>query len=198
MQKIDVPVDHVLIKELDAWRESLDLENCLMNDSIHDYNGAIDKKEIMKQLSKEYLEEVVIPNEGNYDFGKTNLVDLNFQSASHSNIYESFSKYMTFDGFKLENPSGAFWYPKNGYMGWHSNADHDAYRLYAAWSEKGHQSFFRFRDPKTGNITTSWDKKGWTFRLFNCTSDEKVWHCVYSGGSRISLGFWYERIPTSV
>ena len=200
MQKIDVPHDHEIIKALDNWRESIDLELALVNsDSTrHDYDSTLNKEEIMKELSEDYLIETIIPNENKHDFGKTNLVDLNITSDSHKNVSDVFETHMQFDNMKFDRVSGAFWYPPNGYMGWHSNADHDAYRLYATWSEKGLNSFFRYRDPVTGEVVTSWDKKGWTFRMFNCTAEQKVWHCVYSGGSRISLGFWYDRIPTSV
>jgi hypothetical protein len=79
--------------------------------------------------------------------------------------------------------SGRIWYPKNGYMGWHTNGDHPGYRLYASWSEEGNKSFFRYQE--NGETVTSYDKQGWNYRLFKVP----FWHCVYSETNRISLGF---------
>lgn len=85
--------------------------------------------------------------------------------------------------------SGRIWYPKNGYMGWHTNQESQGYRLYCSYAQETHKSFFRFRDPTTGDIVTSWDEQGWSFRMFHITKDAPVWHCVYSETNRISLGY---------
>jgi hypothetical protein len=79
--------------------------------------------------------------------------------------------------------SGRIWYPINGYMGWHTNGNAPGYRMYASWSEEGGKSFFRYK--KDNEILTSYDKKGWNYRLFKVP----FWHCVYSEINRISLGF---------
>jgi hypothetical protein len=79
--------------------------------------------------------------------------------------------------------SGRIWYPKNGYMGWHTNGDHPGYRMYASWSNEGGKSFFRYKE--NDKIITSYDKQGWNYRLFKVP----IWHCVYSDTNRISLGF---------
>jgi hypothetical protein len=85
--------------------------------------------------------------------------------------------------------SGRIWYPKNGYMGWHTNQASQGYRLYCSYAPESKKSFFRFRDPTTNEIITSWDKEGWGFRMFHITQDAPVWHCVYSETNRISLGY---------
>lgn len=85
--------------------------------------------------------------------------------------------------------SGRHWYPPAGYMGWHTNSNSIGYRLYCSHSEEEDSSFFRFLDPITNEIVTSWDKKGWNFRLFQVIKDVKFWHCVYSETDRVSIGY---------
>ena len=86
--------------------------------------------------------------------------------------------------------SGNFLYPKNGYMGWHTNADTPYLRCYITYSENG-DSYFKYRDPITNEIVTDKDNLGWTLRYFKISNkiDELLWHCVYSNTTRISMGY---------
>ena len=86
--------------------------------------------------------------------------------------------------------SGNFLYPKNGYMGWHTNADTPYLRCYITYSENG-DSYFKYRDPITKEIITDKDNLGWTLRYFKISNkiDELLWHCVYSNTTRISVGY---------
>ena len=86
--------------------------------------------------------------------------------------------------------SGHFLYPKNGYMGWHTNADTPYLRCYITYSENG-DSYFKYRDPITKEIITDKDNLGWTLRYFKISNkiDELLWHCVYSNTTRISMGY---------
>jgi hypothetical protein len=87
--------------------------------------------------------------------------------------------------------SGAFLYPDTGFMGWHTNEDKPGFRAYLVYSHEEHQSFFRYEDPRSGKLVTSWDPLGWSFRTFAVGDDSKtrLWHCVYSQTRRASLGF---------
>lgn len=85
--------------------------------------------------------------------------------------------------------SGRIWYPPGGYMGWHTNSNSVGYRLYCSHSEEEDSSFFRFLDPISNEVVTSWDKKGWNFRMFHVTKENSFWHCVYSETDRISIGY---------
>lgn len=89
-------------------------------------------------------------------------------------------------------PSGLFWYPAGGYMGWHTNSNRPGERLFCTFVEEGGRSFFRYRDPLDGQVRTSWDRTGWTFRRFRvgATRATLLWHCVFSAIERISLGFY--------
>jgi hypothetical protein len=86
--------------------------------------------------------------------------------------------------------SGNFLYPRNGFMGWHTNADTPYLRCYITYSESG-DSYFKYRNPITKQVITDKDNQGWTIRYFNISDkkDELLWHCVYSNTNRISMGY---------
>ena len=90
--------------------------------------------------------------------------------------------------------SGCFYYPKNGFMGWHTNHDKSEDRLYITFAEEDKQSFFRYY--KDGNIITDYDNKGITIRRFSIPSEPPYfWHCVGSHTDRFSFG--YRLTPSS-
>jgi hypothetical protein len=84
--------------------------------------------------------------------------------------------------------SGHFWYPPGGYMGWHTNLKNPGWRLYSSYCDEPGNSFFRYRNPDTGAIVTSMDRR-WHFRLFRITSEKPLWHAVYSQTNRFSVGY---------
>ena len=84
--------------------------------------------------------------------------------------------------------SGRNWYPPRGYMGWHTNANVQGFRHYCSHAPVSRASYFRFQDPDSKAIVTSWDETGWNFRCFR-TDLEPLWHCVYSETDRISFGY---------
>jgi hypothetical protein len=83
--------------------------------------------------------------------------------------------------------SGHFWYPPGGYMGWHTNSQAPGWRLYVTRTDEPGRSFFRYRDPQSGEIHTSLDAD-WNFRLFRIQADDPFWHAVYSETNRFSFG----------
>jgi hypothetical protein len=84
--------------------------------------------------------------------------------------------------------SGHLWYPPGAYMGWHTNSRAPGWRLYISYAEEPGKSFFRYRDPDTHQIITSWDEQ-WNARLFEVRADKPLWHAVYSETNRFSLGY---------
>ncbi|MGH7230648.1 MAG: hypothetical protein ACREJU_04730 [Nitrospiraceae bacterium] len=84
--------------------------------------------------------------------------------------------------------SGHLWYPPGAYMGWHTNSRSPGWRLYVSYAEKPGKSFFRYRDPDTRDIITSWDER-WNVRLFEVRSDKPLWHAIYSETHRFSVGY---------
>ena len=81
--------------------------------------------------------------------------------------------------------SGRYWYPSNGFLGWHTNSNATGERLYIIWAEDDNKSFFRYKDKDTGKIVTKWEKKGWQINRFK----PPIWHCVGSYTNRVSFGF---------
>ena len=93
------------------------------------------------------------------------------------------------DSKKLEvRNSGHFWYPPGGYMGWHTNQRGPGWRLYINLAEEPNKSYFRYRDPGTGEIITAMDRR-WNFRLFRIDRKHPLWHAIYSDTNRFSIGY---------
>ena len=87
-------------------------------------------------------------------------------------------------------PSGWFYYPPTGYMGWHTNSNIPSTRLYVTYSSEENKSFFRYFNNETKEIITDYDDKGITIRKFKIPSDPPdFWHCVGSNCDRVSFGF---------
>ena len=75
-------------------------------------------------------------------------------------------------------------------MGWHTNFKYPCKRLYITYASEDKKSFFRYRDPETGEIITDYDDKGITIRQFYVSRKPPYfWHCVGSDCIRISLGY---------
>lgn len=97
-----------------------------------------------------------------------------------------------FPDYELKQ-SGCFYYPKGGFMGWHTNHDTAEDRLYITFAEEDKQSFFRYY--KDGNIITDYDDKGITIRRFSVAGGPPFfWHCVGSNTNRFSFGYQLHRI----
>ncbi len=104
-------------------------------------------------------------------------------------------KALFVEGNKLEiRSSGFFLYPPQGYMGWHTNWQNPGWRLYVNYAEEPGKSFFRYRDPDSGEIVTSVDRE-LNFRLFRAIAQKPFWHAVYSETYRYSLGYKVSKAP---
>ena len=73
-------------------------------------------------------------------------------------------------------------------MGWHTNNDAPGWRFYITFTDEPGKSYFRYRDPETGTIHTSFDQE-WDFRLFSIAPQRDFWHTIYSDSNRFSMGF---------
>jgi hypothetical protein len=84
--------------------------------------------------------------------------------------------------------SGHLWYRAGSVMGWHTNTRVPGWRAYLSWVGEPDRSFFRWREPGSGSVATSWDR-GLDLRLFHLPATEAVWHCVWAGTERHSFGY---------
>ena len=94
--------------------------------------------------------------------------------------------------------SGFFWYPPNGYCGWHTNSNSLGPRIYFAWADEDNESFFRYYNSDTGEIITEWDKKGMNVHQFEVSLEKPCWHCVGSYSNRVSVGFKVDKYGKEV
>lgn len=89
--------------------------------------------------------------------------------------------------------SGWFYYPKTGYMGWHTNHDSPTDRIYVTYSSEAKKSFFRYYED--GKVVTDYDDKGITVRRFTARGTKPYfWHCVGSDCDRVSIGFQIAKV----
>ena len=84
--------------------------------------------------------------------------------------------------------SGHFWYPPGSHMSWHTNNKAPGWRVYLTHAIEPGRSFFRYRDPLTGEIETTMDNR-WDLRIFRVDPAQSLWHAVYSETDRFSFGY---------
>lgn len=85
-------------------------------------------------------------------------------------------------------PSGHFYYPETGYMGWHTNSNEPHKRVYIVYALEDKKSFFRYY--QKDSMVTDYDNKGLNVREFKATDQRPFfWHCVGSECDRYSFGF---------
>ena len=83
------------------------------------------------------------------------------------------------------------YYPKGGFVGWHTNYDASAYQVLFTWSTG--KGFFRYLDNKTGELVTHQDVAGWQARHYyfgpESEPNNHCWHSAYAGGDRLTLAY---------
>lgn len=152
------------------------------------YNESLDLNYTQNQVDENALS--IAKQTPHKDKGEANVIY--FDHFEYKQLDKMIAELVT--TMKLPNFGKSFgvsnrvWYPPNGYMGWHTNSAAKGWRLYCSHARESNKSFFRYQDPKTNEIITSWDNNGWKFRLF-LIDEIDLWHCVYSETDRISLGY---------
>lgn len=84
------------------------------------------------------------------------------------------------------------YYPKGGFVGWHTNYDASAYQVLFTWSETG-DGYFKYYDKEKDEIVTIQDKPGWQCRHYYFGPENEphnhCWHSAYAGCKRITLAY---------
>ncbi len=85
---------------------------------------------------------------------------------------------------------GDYWYPPGGFRDWHTNKfDKSGWRLYIVDVDLPARSYFRIKNPATGEIQTLWDQPG-TLNFFLIDPNRLLWHCIGAQrANRWSKGF---------
>lgn len=141
----------------------------------------------LDQCSESTLEK--LRQTGSRDVATKDCNLLKFNNVNFDFLGKEIAKVFS-DKLQAYGISGRIWYPPAGYMGWHTNDDNRGFKFYCAFAREGQKSFFRYRNPETGDIITAWDKEGWNFRLFKVT-ENLLWHCVFSETDRFSIGYTF-------
>ena len=184
----EIEIDQSLVDELDKVIRKLGYCKEICN--LSDYNEEITTQHCIKRLSKETLDEILYDR--NVATADENVIKLPPDFVKKSNIPSMFEHLVKsacdVQGKYIYHITGKFWYPSNGYMGWHTNNAYPGFRFYCSHADEENKSFFRYQHPETKEIITSWDRKGWIGRIFAINPKKPLWHCVYSETNRISIG----------
>ena len=196
--------DDEILKDLaltvfNSQREDL---NDILKNHYHEDKNALDKvseKSLYSLLNK----KTKVSSDIVEDRKLSNCIAYNFDNVKGAIISEKLKhlrekvdeiaklriqEFLKLNGyFDFEN-TGHFWYPPGGYMGWHTNNRKPGWRFYISYVDKPGNSFFRYRDPVSGEVITSHDKQ-WNFRLFKVSVEKSLWHAVYSNAHRFSIGY---------
>ncbi len=94
--------------------------------------------------------------------------------------------------FGARNNALRAYYPKNGYIGWHNNANAPGYNIIITCNPDGDGEFEHY-DHNTGMITRYHDKKGWFVKAgyFGSMKEPEnlYWHCARTRSPRITLSY---------
>jgi hypothetical protein len=183
MIEFDLPEDHPLVINLNKmllWVRSSDVPDKVVGEQ--ESCGLTEEETLHERIAAKIANKCLMSrfdDHKDYDFS-----DIQKHSAKLYEEKMGIKYYATV-------PVAKTWYPPNGgYLGWHIDLTGD--RIYSAWAEG--ESFFRYRDPETGEVITSWDKpKQWSFRIFTFDEKNPMWHCVYAKDLRVSIGYRFIR-----
>jgi len=178
MIEFSLPDSHPLVNSLDkmlSWVRTSRIPERAVGQPLSD------------DLSEEHLQKrmaVEVPNRtltARFDHHP----GYNFSEIQRLTV-ESYEEKTGRKGYNV-TPVAKTWYPAGGgFLGWH--LDQDGERFYSAYAEG--KSFFRYRDPQTKEIVTSWDAPGeWSFRIFSFHRENPMWHCIGAEDVRVSVGY---------
>jgi hypothetical protein len=89
-------------------------------------------------------------------------------------------------------------YPKNGFMGWHTNGNCPGWNVIMSYTPPPHQGFFEFVDPTSDEHIRLEDNhnimNGWTIKVGyfgeHSDKDNLIWHCARTyDNPRITLAY---------
>lgn len=96
------------------------------------------------------------------------------------------------DFFGFDHNAVKMYYPKWGYIGWHTNWNNPGYNVLLSWTKKGH-GFFKYKLSNSEKTVTMMDKPGWTAKVgyFGPLSDpdKVVWHCAGAWEDRVTIAY---------
>lgn len=82
------------------------------------------------------------------------------------------------------------YYPPDGYIGWHHNANAHGYNILFTYSETGEGAFL-YQHPITKEIVEMKDKKGWSAKVgcYDVHGGSPLWHAAYTKCNRLNWAY---------
>lgn len=146
-----------------------------------------------------YLEHIVNKNERHVGFPEVAFCTDMSQAHGQPWFPKKFGERQQETNNLLMNYLGArnnavfTYYPVNGFMGWHTNWNASGYNILITYNSEENGGYFRYRDPKTKEIVTLIDPKGWSCKVGyfgNRSEEDKIfYHCCSNTAERLTLGY---------
>jgi hypothetical protein len=82
------------------------------------------------------------------------------------------------------------YYPPDGYIGWHNNANAPGYNILFTYSETG-EGDFRYIHPQTGELVILPDPKGWSCKVgyYDVVEGAPLWHAAHTKCNRLNWAY---------
>jgi hypothetical protein len=84
------------------------------------------------------------------------------------------------------------YYPKEGFLGWHNNANAPGYNIIMSYTENG-GGYFEYEHPISKEIVRLQDPGGWTIKVGyfggHDEPDQVFWHAAKTDEPRLTLAY---------
>ena len=189
-------------------KELLDNITLETNNLIDNVKIAFNDKKFLTATSEEYCNEIVSSGIGHSGYpDDANMLDLLSSEAVNDKRLVKNSYYLDevkpklfqynidMQHFLGSRNAGIFtYYPPNGYISWHNNANAPGYNILFTWSETG-DGYFAYRDKNNQTVKVH-DKKGWSAKMcyFPSFSEDigTFYHAASTNCRRITCAYRFE------
>lgn len=171
------------LNKLSTWFFSQDLSDIRVKPSEFDYESGTSLEYLLNAQSDERV-----------GFPKAALgVDFNQPLGYTAEKWHS--KIMSFDS-AIKSYLGSktcalrMYYPTEGYIDWHTNANAYGYNVLLTYSQTG-EGEFKYQHPITKEIVVLKDKPGWSMKLgmYDLANGAPLWHCAWTKCPRLNWGY---------
>lgn len=182
-----------ILDQLEYVKSTIVKNQHIFNDSNASYSPSDAITDGEKYLSLDYLKKHMNnPENANHPMEHySNPVETahreNPDNKELENIFK-FSRVELIQELGANDNAVFLYYPKGGFVGWHTNQNNSGYQFIFSWSEKG-DGYFQYYDKKTQKVVRLEDKAGWQARYYHFGKDEPdhCWHSAYTNVPRITI-----------
>jgi hypothetical protein len=182
-----------ILAHLEHVKSTIVKNQHVFNDSNASYSPSDAITDGEKYLSLDYLKKHMSNPEGanhpmeHYSNPVEHAHIENPDNKELENIFK-FSRVELIQELGANDNAVFLYYPKGGFVGWHTNEANSGYQFIFSWSEKG-DGYFQYYDKKTQKVVRIEDKAGWQARYYHFGKDEPdhCWHSAYTNVPRITI-----------